>query len=141
MAVSSWSHIGGRRPARPSSAIDECGGQPTCDHLNAVPADNTFVQPYSGDRTVYVVAGGAPLAVSHWADVGGSSGKSVVSIDGAAVSNAGEAGAWSHLRVRPADGTFIVGATGESHGVRGGGWRADRGQQLGARRRPERQVR
>ena len=117
LAVSSWSHIGGQNGRSltevDQSAIDHAGAGGAWDHLRQVPADNTFVQPYSGDRTVYVVAGGAPLAVSHWADVGGSSGKSVVSIDGAAVSNAGEAGAWSHLRVRPADGTFIVGATGD----------------------------
>ena len=115
LAVAAWSHIGGQAgrslTAVDQTAIDNAGAASGAwSHLRDVPADGTYVQPRTGNRTVYVIAGGAPLAVGNWSHVGGTTGKSVVPIDPSAIDNAGAAsGAWSHLRQLPGDGTLIKG--------------------------------
>ena len=104
LAVSSWSHVGGSA-GKTVVGVDEWAVA-HLNHLNAVPADGTFIQPMTGNRTVYVVAGGAPLAVSSWSHVGGSAGKTVVGVDEWAVAHL------NHLNAVPADGTFIQPMTG-----------------------------
>jgi hypothetical protein len=70
-----------------------------------VPADGTYITA-ANTHQVFRIAGGAPIYVRSWAHLGGE--KPTVLVDGAAVARAGAAGAWSHLRAVPADGTFIT---------------------------------
>ena len=73
--------------------------------LRKVPADGTYITA-ANTHQVFRIAGGAPIYVRSWAHLGGV--KPTVLVDGAAVARAGAAGAWSHLRAVPADGTFIT---------------------------------
>ncbi|MFT4294645.1 MAG: CHAP domain-containing protein [Micropruina sp.] len=109
--VSSWDAIGGSQPTR-SLSDGEFGS------LRQYPADGTFIVGTRSGR-VYRVAGGAPLYVSSWDNVGGS--QSVIPVDDAAIGNAGGGDVWAHLRRYPADGTFIRGGvTGRVYRVAGG---------------------
>ena len=100
--VSAWSHVGGQQPVTNLSDA-------AFDALPQYPRDGTLVAgraPGSpDDGTVYVIAGGAPVYLSNYAHIGGDRG--TVSIDLAAIHNAGTSGVWSHLRYQPADGTVL----------------------------------
>jgi hypothetical protein len=97
--VTSWSAVGGSQPCSDIS-------QNQFNQLRATPADGTFIRNTS-NGSVYVVAGGAPLPVTNWNNVGGV--KPYVNVDGAAINNAGGSigGAGTHLNATVADGTFI----------------------------------
>ena len=71
--------------------------------MRAYPADGTFV---AAGGFVYRFAGGAPIYVSSWSNVGGSQPSTVE--DPVAIANAGGGRPWNHVRQRPADGTFIA---------------------------------
>ena len=108
--VSSWAAFGGQRPVVAVSAAGLA-------KLPAYPRDSTLVS--DNKNRVFRIAGGAPLLVSTWASLGGV--QPTVTVDSAAIDNAGGAGAWSHLRSRPADGTFLTDATnGRVYIVAGG---------------------
>jgi hypothetical protein len=120
MYVSTWSALGGPQPTVgvDQAAIANASQLGVWSHLRNFPADGTFIQ---GAQTGYVfrVAGGAPIYVSTWYAFGSAQPRTVV--DEAAIDNAGQAGAWSHLRYFPVDGTFIQGAqTGQVYVVTSG---------------------
>ncbi len=107
--VSRWSGFGGRRPVL---AISHALFQ----HLRPVPRSGTFLT--TGTHP-YRVAGGAPIAIGAWARIGGR--RPATRIDPAALTNAGGAGRWSHLRRYPRDGTILrSGPGGRLYVVRGG---------------------
>ena len=95
--VSSWTAFGGKKPVKVLTVAQ-------WKTLRAVPVDGTFLSGAVGGA-VYRVAGGAPIYISSWAQFG--SRQATTAVDAAVFSHAGLAGAWSHLRARPADGTFI----------------------------------
>ncbi len=114
--------VAGGAPLRVSGcdAIDGCDGAVLVDrwavdhsdHLALAPADDTLLRDaHSGQ--VWVVAGGAPLAVASCAAVGGCGG--YVDIDPSAVT------ALDHLRAVPRDGTVLRdGSSGHVWTVAGG---------------------
>ena len=109
--VSTWAAFGGSQPTTAMS-------QASFDSLRPVPADGTFVIGAQRGE-VYRIAGGAPVYVSTWTAFEGS--QPTMTIDQAAIDNAGAGGVWNHLNHRPADGTFIVGAQrGEVYRMVGG---------------------
>ena len=118
--VSDYAPIGGYRPAMPvdPAAVAQAGGPGQWSHLAAVPGDGTLLR---NGAEIFVVAGGAPLYVSDYAQIGGY--RPAVAIDPLALNNAGIGGAWNHLRFYPADGTLLQagGAGSAVYLVAGGG--------------------
>ncbi len=109
--VSSWTAVGGKKPVKVLTVAQ-------WKTLRAVPVDGTFLSGAVGGA-VYRVAGGAPIYISSWAQFG--SRQATTAVDAAVFSHAGLAGAWSHLRARPADGTFISASkTGAVYRIAGG---------------------
>jgi surface antigen len=109
--VTSWTVFGGPRPTMnvDINAIDLAGTGGRWNHLNAMPADGTFIK--TGQRQeVYRMSGGAPVAVSSWANVGGY--RTPVYVDQPAVDRAGSGGRFNHLRFRPKDGSLITAMPG-----------------------------
>ena len=96
--VTSFAPFGGAQPYRRLSAGE-------FDALPQYPRDGTFVADRS-TGVVYRFAGGAPIYVSRWANVGGL--KPVIWIDGRAIRYAGRGGEWNHVRWYPADNTYLV---------------------------------
>jgi cell wall-associated NlpC family hydrolase len=107
--VSSWAAVGGPQPTTPLSDAEFAA-------LPQYPRDGTFLNSSTG--AVYRVAGGAPLVVSNWNAVGGP--QPYVTVDEAAIDNAGGGAPWNHLRAYPADGTFLNTSTGAVYRVAGG---------------------
>ncbi len=93
--VFSWNNVGGTHPYTNLGAAQ-------FDALPRYPADGTFIRD---GVYVYRMAGGAPIYVSSFANVGGP--HPSVQVDGLAIDHAGQGGVWAHLRLRPADGTFV----------------------------------
>jgi surface antigen len=94
--VSSWSAFGGPQPT--TTLTDQQWAS-----LPQFPADGTFITGAQRGE-VYRIAGGAPVYVSTWSAFGGQ--QPTMSIDVAAIDNAGGGGVWNHLNYRPADGTL-----------------------------------
>ncbi|MFJ5232420.1 hypothetical protein ACIQBJ_21305, partial [Kitasatospora sp. NPDC088391] len=118
--VSDFSHVPGIAPrvTVDQSAIDNAGSGAFYNHLRAVPADGTFLNDGTSGQ-VYRVAGGAPIAVTNWNNVGGF--QPYTTVDGTAIGNAGSATFYRHLRQTPADGTVLRGwGTGNLYAVTGG---------------------
>ena len=105
--VSDWNTVGGLQPFTDLSRAQ-------INALPAVPRDGTFV---AAAGYVYRIAGGAPIYISTWNAVGGP--QTTVTIDHAAIDNAGAGGGWNHLRKYPADGTFVA-AAGYVYRIAGG---------------------
>lgn len=121
--VSSWTPLGGPKPAVTVDgvAIDRAGQTGPFRFMRAQPFDQTYVKDGSNGR-IFNVMGGAPVYVSH------PDGLTVVYpdvypdddpkdevfkhipavVDGAAITRAGQAGVWSHLRYRPEDGITLI---------------------------------
>jgi len=109
--VSTWSAFGGAQPTKSIS-------QAQLDAMATVPANGTFVVGAQRGE-VYRIAGGAPLYVSNWAVFGGP--QPTVTVDQAAIDNAGAGSLWNHLRTYPADGTFVsTSPRGEVYRIAGG---------------------
>jgi len=109
--VSTWTAFGG---AKPVVVISHA----SFNHLRVVPADGTFVTGAQRGE-VYRIAGGAPTYVSTWTAFGRA--QATVTIDQAAIDNAGTGSVWNHLNDQPADGTFVTGAQrGEVYRIAGG---------------------
>ncbi len=113
--VSSWSAIGGARPAIAIDGWDVANPGNPAAHLRQYPADGTLINT-TNDGRVYEIAGGAPLYVSSWSAIGGS--RPSVGIDGWDVANVGNP--YAHLRPYPADGTFLNTSAGRVYRVAGG---------------------
>ena len=86
-------------------------------HLNAVPANGTFLTTTTG--SAYRVAGGAPLAISNWSVFGGV--RASVTVDQWDIANVANPGA--HLNAKPLDGTVVEGVPSRSYWVFAGGRR------------------
>ena len=86
------------------------------DHLNAAPANGTFLNTSAG--RVYRIAGGAPFLVSSWSMFGGT--KSSVAVDQWDIDNT--ANPEAHLRSAPADGTLVEGLPSDAY------WSFDSGE-------------
>lgn len=113
--VSSFNHVGRNQPVTNVSlaAVHNAGGAGMWSHLRRRPADGTLVSGQapgrSGHGTVFVMAGGAPICVYSWANLGGS--RPTTNIDLVATENAGKSGPWRYLLNHPADGTILRGHT------------------------------
>jgi hypothetical protein len=109
--VSNWADVGGPQP---TIALTEA----QFDALPQYPANGTAVavgNPGTGHGEGYVFAGGAPLPVVNWANVG--SPKWVV-VDGHALDTYLTSFPYGHVRQYPANGTAAaVGNPGTGHGA------------------------
>ncbi|MEO6821298.1 MAG: hypothetical protein ABI468_02015 [Candidatus Nanopelagicales bacterium] len=95
--VSSWLGFGGSRAVQ---ALTDSQWAT----LTSVPADGTLVTA-TGSGQVYRIAGGAPVYVSAWSNIGGAAPS--VLVDQAALDGAGKGAQFDHLRDQPADGTLV----------------------------------
>ena len=107
-----WQNINPKPPVTTVSqeAIDQAGQNGIWSHLNHNPADGTFIsapQAPAGRGEVYRIAGGAPVYVTYnwWQNINPK--PPVTTVSQEAIDQAGQPGAWSHLRHKPAEGTFI----------------------------------
>jgi surface antigen len=114
--VSTWNAVGGPHAyvEIDPAAVINAGAGSVWNHLRQYPADGTFV---AAGGYIYRMAGGAPIYVSNWNNVGGP--QPSVEIDAAAVGNAGGPAPWNHLLAYPADGTFVA-AGGYVYRIAGG---------------------
>jgi surface antigen len=118
--VSTWDRFGGPQPtvAVDQAAVDNAGAGGVWNHARYLPADGTFVVGAARGE-VYRFAGGAPLYVSSWDRFGGP--QPTITVDDAALDNAGAGSVWNHVRNRPADGTLVNGSPrGEVYRFAGG---------------------
>lgn len=104
--VSSWSNVGGVRPATPVDDWAIENPENPAAHLSRYPADGTFLNGFKSGR-VFQVAGGAALPVSSWGVFGGV--KPYANVDDASIDNRGQGVPWDHLRSVPLDGTLLRG--------------------------------
>ncbi len=106
------------------SSWDPFGVQPVTNITHAqlsslplYPANGTFITGLPSGRT-YRVAGGAPIYVSNWNNIGGS--QATTAVSDYSIDHAGEGGAVAHLRSTPQD-MFLRGfTTGAIYRVVGG---------------------
>lgn len=127
--VSTWDTFGG---AQPTIGVDDFtldrpdGGSPL-NHVRRYPVDGSFVTN-AADGRVYRIAGGAPLYVSSWSNIGGQQPSTVL--------DPWEFQNYQHLRAVPVDGfirglpsgrVFRVVASGHPYYV--GSWDPFGGQQ------------
>ncbi len=99
VVVSSWTPFGKVQPTARITFAQLAS-------LPRYPADGTYVRA-GNTGPVYRIAGGAPIYVTGWANVGGVRPYTV--IDPAAVRYAGVGGAWSHLSWYPTTPTYVQG--------------------------------
>ncbi len=85
-------------------------GDPSA-HLNAVPANGTFLTTTTG--AIYRVAGGTPFAVGNWSLFGGV--QPSVTVDQSNITDVSDPGA--HLIAVPRDGTAVEGLPSRSYWV------------------------
>jgi hypothetical protein len=118
--VSTWAAYGGK--AQPAItvdqvAIDRAGTGDRWNHLLARPATGTVIKG-AQRAEVYVVVGGAPVAVHSWANIGGY--RAQTTVDQVAVDKAGSATRYNHLGFLPTDGTILQTLEGKRYRVSGG---------------------
>jgi uncharacterized protein YkwD len=102
VVVSSWVPFGKVQPTAAITAAQLAS-------LPRYPANGTYVR--SGPNgPVFRIAGGAPVYVTRWANVGGVRPTTV--IDPAAILHAGIGGDWSHLSWYPTTPTYLQGIGG-----------------------------
>jgi surface antigen len=94
--VSTWATYGAQQPAIDvdQAALDKMSTTSPWNHLRAVPPDGTLLTAAQTGR-VYITSGGVPSYVDSWSAFGGP--QPTVTIDQAAVRNAGTGGFWNHL--------------------------------------------
>ena len=112
VAVTSWQNLGGRERSR-KLTDDEFA------ELATQPADGTFLRtPRAplGRAETYVVVGGAPVFVPR----GTLDPEDVVTVDQAAIDDAGTGGPLDRLNRQPADGTIVRTDSGERYVFAGG---------------------
>jgi hypothetical protein len=108
--VSTWTAFGGAKATMAVSATA----------LASLPAkipDGSYIKGAQRGE-VYRIAGGAPVYVSAWANVGGSRSSTVV--DQVAIDRAGAGGAYNRMRAVPADSTMLRTTKGVTYRVMGG---------------------
>ena len=101
IAVSDWENVGYTITDHPTVTNIT---QTAFNQLRQYPADGTFVK--NTDGAVSRFAGGAPIAVSSWDNVGGWQASTLV--DNYALNRYDNAGAYSHVKQHPLDGTFVT---------------------------------
>jgi surface antigen len=120
VAVTTWTAFGGAKPYTTVDqvAINNAGVGGRWNHLRKRPAEGTLMRGAQRGE-VYRVAGGAPIYVSAWANIGGA--KLAMTVDQVAIDKAGSAMRFSHLTYRPLDGSYVRGATtGHVYAMRDG---------------------
>jgi hypothetical protein len=123
--VTSWDNVGGAPtlalPKVDDAVINAAGtASGRYGHLRKLPADGTFVQG-AVSHEAYVIAGGAPIYITNWDRVGGAPTTPIAAVDDAALNTSGAAsGRYSHVNPQPADGTFVVGTSGQVYRIQGG---------------------
>ena len=110
MYVGNWANVGGSQ-----SYTNITRAQ--FNQLRQYPVDGTLVLDYV-NNVIYRFAGGAPLPVNQWANIGGSS--PYVTVDGNALKNYSATGVYSHVRQYPIDGTFVKNLAGDVYRFAGG---------------------
>lgn len=109
--VTTWTAFGGTKATHLVSSA-------TVAALPRYPRNGTYLLG-AQRREVYVVAGGAPVHVSAWANVGGR--KAYTTVDQVAIDRAGSGGRYNHLSYRPVDSSYLRGATtGRVYQMKGG---------------------
>jgi hypothetical protein len=114
--VRSWDNVGGQQPSVDIDHWNLVNIASPLTHLNAVPADGTFVRDMT-TKEIFRMAGGAPLYVSTWSVFGGT--KASVGLDHWAFANITNPAA--HLSAVPADGTFLQDVVSKGFFVVAGG--------------------
>jgi len=89
--LSSWNEVGA------SKKVTTIANNLTGTYFKTYPQDGTYVQPY-GSKTVYIIAGGFPFAVSSWNAISGTKSFTVVPKNFA-----------TKLSTHPVKGTYIRG--------------------------------
>ena len=109
--ISSWGVYGGEPAAMVRiDAWDIANITDPASHLNARPADGTFVNAVTSSEAEYgsyVIAGGAPFAITTWSTYGGEP-PGLVRIDSWDLTHLGSSGS-SGLVASPASGTIVKG--------------------------------
>lgn len=123
--ISSWSVYGGA-PAGVVGIDAWDIEHPTSSaaHLNAVPANGTFINARTaGGAEVgsYVIAGGTPIAISSWSLFGGQP-AGLVQVDAWDVQNMTNPAA--HLNAKPIDGTVVEGLPSDAYWFFASGYRS-----------------
>jgi hypothetical protein len=116
--VSNWAAIGGPQTVVGIDEWDIANITNPAAHLNAVPANGTFINTSTGH--VYRIAGGAPFAVSSWSVFGGM--QPYVTVDEWDLDNM--ASPLAHLNAMPASGTVVQGIPSGSYWSFSGGYRS-----------------
>jgi surface antigen len=120
--VYTWAPFGGTQPTTTvdDAAIDQAGSGGRWNHLRARPADGTLVRGLQRQE-VYRIAGGAPVYVHAWANIGSGTIQPTVGVDIAAIDRAGSGGQWNHLAHKPVDNSYLRGTkTGYVYVMSGG---------------------
>jgi hypothetical protein len=110
--VHSWSAFGGQQPT-----VALSGAQ--WQALKPVPTDGTFIRS-TGTGKVYEIAGGAPVYVRSWSDLGGQ--QPAVVVDRWNILNVGNP--TSHMTAAPASGTVVKGSPSGQYWLFSTDWRA-----------------
>ena len=118
--VTTWSIYGGTQPTTTvdQNAIDKAGTGGKWNHLRNRPAEGTIVRGIQR-KEVYRIAGGAPVFVHAWENIGGY--RAQVLVDQLAIDRAGSGGKYNHLAFRPLDGSYVKAvSTGTVYAMKGG---------------------
>lgn len=108
--VSTWTAFGGTKATMAISST-------ALASLPATIPDGTFIRGAQRGE-VYRMAGGAPIFVSAWANVGGT--KGYTTVDQVAIDKAGSGGAYNRMRAQPADTTMLTTTKGVKYRMKGG---------------------
>jgi hypothetical protein len=121
--ISSWANIGGQGNYTivDKVAITNTTGTYPYNHVRAYPADGAVVVTMANGATyeAFKFAGGAPLYISDWANVGGQGLYTI--IDKVAITNMTGVYPYNRTRIYPADGTILrSGSAGSYYSVQAG---------------------
>jgi hypothetical protein len=117
LSVSNWAVFGGPQPFVTIDQWDIDNIANPLAHLNAVPANGTFLTTTAGQ--IYRIAGGAPFRISRWHVFGVP--QPSVTVDQWDIDNIANAAA--HLLTKPVDGTIVEGLPSHWYWSFAGGWR------------------
>jgi hypothetical protein len=112
LLVSTWSDIPGGNPGNTLwiDSWDLANLGSSNIHLNPVPANGTYITEDSSNPavsgSVFLIAGGAPMYVSTWADIPGGYPAYTLWVDGWNLANLGNTD--DHLNPVPANGTYLT---------------------------------
>jgi hypothetical protein len=120
LTVTNWKNVGsppitGVDPA----ALNTYASSGAYSHVRKYPLDGTAVYEASGSLrgSGYVFAGGAPLSVANWNNVGSPQ---ITGVDPAALDHYAATGAYSHVAPVPTNGSFLRTKAGSTYRVAGG---------------------